>query len=100
MTLMVVLCGAGLAQVEVKESPIKVEVHGFIGASMMLDSRQSVNVRHNQIHLYPKKAELDKTGDRYQCPGHEELRCFALSPWIFYFRSRYSGSQGNGCFGG
>lgn len=87
MTIFVVVCGAAMAQVEVKESPIKVEMHGFVGLSMMLDSRQSVNVRHNQIHLYPKPAQYDPAGEDINAQGmrrfdasHSRLGFFISGP--------------------
>lgn len=87
MSLFVVMCGVVGAQVEVKELPIKVEVHGFIGLSMMFDSRQSVNVRHNQLNLYPKPAEYDNDGKDINDQGlksfdasHSRLGFFISGP--------------------
>ena len=69
MSIFAMVCKLVSAQTEVKESPIKFEVHGFVGVSMMFDSRQSVNARHNQIHLYPKAAEYDNAGDDINAQG-------------------------------
>ncbi len=69
MCVLAMACGTAWAQSEVKESPVKFEVHGFVGVSMMFDSRQSVNARHNQIPLYPKAAEYDPAGDDINAQG-------------------------------
>lgn len=79
--------GAVMAQAEANETPIKVEVHGFVGASMMFDSRQSVNARHNQLNLYPKPAMYDKEGNDINAQGmrsfdasHSRLGFFITGP--------------------
>ncbi len=86
--------GAVTAQTEADKPQFKVEMHGFVGFSMFMDSRQSVNLRHNQIHLFPKEADLDANGKDINEQGmrsydasHSRLGFFISGPEILGAKS-------------
>jgi hypothetical protein len=94
MTLSALILNGAVAQSEAEKSPFKVEMHGFLGFSMFMDSRQSVNLRHNQINLFPKAEELDGNGDDINSQGmrsfdasHSRLGFFISAPEVLGAKS-------------
>ncbi len=85
---------AVMAQEQAEKPQFKVEMHGFVGFSMFMDSRQSVNLRHNQINLYPKAPSYDAAGKDINSQGmrsydaaHSRLGFFISAPEVLGAKS-------------
>lgn len=95
IVLATVLLGLPIfAQTDGEKAPFKIEMHGFIGLSMFMDSRQSINLRHNQINMYPKQEVLDANGNDLNATGmrsfdasHSRIGFFVSGPDVLGAKS-------------
>lgn len=76
VTGMVLLISSLQCFSQVKDSSFKLEIHGFLRADAIFDSRQVVEAREGFLLFYPKKPVFDKSGKDVH--AHPSLNQYAM----------------------